>query len=193
MKFLRRGLFVATVALCLTALAFAQDEDPFMSQAAQDGMAKIQWAYLALQNSQNEQVKLYAQQILSDYANSQNDLIFIANQHAVILPQELAPKDRDTFEALSQLQGAAFDKAYMKAMLTGRQAELSKFKQDAAKAGTPGIAEWANQTLPALQNDLKEAKKIAPAVGVHLPATSEAQPTRGAGQASSKPASENPY
>jgi hypothetical protein len=37
-------------------------------------------------------------------------------------------------------QGPYFDKAYMKALLHGRQAELSRFSQEAAKSGTPGIA-----------------------------------------------------
>ena len=164
-----------------------------MSEAAQDGMAKIQWAYLALQNSQNEQIKLFAQQVLSDYAQSQSDLIFIANQHQVLLPRNLNSQDRDTVEALSQLKGAAFDKAYMKAMLNGRQADLSRFKQKAAEASTAGVMNWANKTLPALQNTLKEAQKIAPVVGVQPAAKNEEQPGRSASDGSSNTASRNPY
>lgn len=192
MKFLGQGLLATTAALFLTLPVFAQQDD-FMSAAAQDGMAKMQWAYLALQNSQNEQVRSFAEQVLSEYAQSQNDLIYIANQHAVLLPQELAPNDRATYMALSDLKGADFDKAYMKAMLNGRQAELSKFQQGAAQSGTPGIAEWANQTLPALQDDLKAAKKIAPAVGVKSPPPSEGQATGSGNKTSSKPVSQNPY
>src|SRR5215472_14539478 len=90
-------------------------------------------------------------------------------------------------------QGPNFDKAYMKAMLTGRQAQLSKFQQETAKSGTPGIADWAKQTLPALQNDLKASQKIAPAVGVKLPPANEGPTTRTEGAASSKPPSQNPY
>lgn len=108
-------------------------------------MAKGQWALLALQNSQNEQVKAFAQQVLADYTQSQNDLVFIANQHGLLLPQDLHPKDRATSEALSQLQGADFDKAYMKAMLKGRQTELSRFTQEAAKESTPPA--WADGSL----------------------------------------------
>ena len=113
------------------------------------------------------------------------------HQQAVLLPR--APPDRDTFEALSQLQGADFDKAYMKAMLKDRQAQLSKFQQEAAKSSTPGIADWAKQTLPALQDDLKASQKIAPAVGVKLPPANQGQPTRTEGATTSKPASQNPY
>jgi len=186
-------LVAATALLLLTALVFAQEEDPFMSAAAQDGMAKVQWALMALQLSQNEQVKAFAQQVLADYTQSQNDLVLIANQHALLLPRDLTPKDRATSDALAQLQDADFDKAYMKAMLKDRQAELSKLQQDAAKSGTPGIADWAKQTLPALQDDLKASQKIAPAVGVKLPPANEGQPARTEGAVSSKPASPNPY
>ena len=147
------------------------------------------------QNSQNEQVKLFAQQVLSDYSQSQTDLISIANQHGVQLPFEVNPKDRATSDALSQLQGAEFDKAYMKAMLNGRQAELSRFKQEAAQSGTPGIMEWANKTLPALQGDLKEAQKVAPAVGVRPTVISKEETGRTAGEPKqqSTTGSQNPY
>jgi len=168
MKFVRRGVLVTTAALLLTAFAFAQSDadETFLSAAAQDGMAKLQWAYLALQNAQNEQVKAFAQKILSDYGQAQNDLIYVANQHGLLLPKDLDAKDQETFEALSQLHGAAFDKAYMKAMLNDDQ---TKLKQDAAKVNNSAVADWATQTLPTLQSDLKDAKKVAPAVGV--PAT----------------------
>ena len=182
MKFLGRGLLVATTALLLTALGFAQSSeaqrdqyswggfgtaDPqFLREAAQDGAAKMQLAYLALQNAQNEQVKSFALQMLSDYGKVQNDLIYIANQQFVFLPSALDPKQRDTFEALSHLQGAAFDKAYMKAMLNDHQTDdVSRFKQEATKGSSQAMKDWASQMLPTLESDLKEAQKVAPAVG----------------------------
>ena len=195
MKFLGRGLLVATTALLLTVLGFAQgnaaqydqygntisqpaDHDKygggdfqttnpqFMKEAAQDSMAKIHLAYLALQNSQNEQVRSFAKQILSDYSKAQAGLFDMANQQFVVLPNTLDPKNLDTVETLSQLRGAAFDKAYMKAMLNGDQATASRYKEEAAKGDG-----WARHTLPTLESNLKEAQKVAVAVGVHPPPT----------------------
>ncbi len=194
MKSLGRAVLVATALLLLPAFAFAQSDDQqFLSKAAQDGMAKIQWAYLALQNAQNPQVRLFAQQMLNDYGQAQNDLIYIANQQGVVLPRDLDPKDRQTFEALSQLHGAAFDKAYMKAMLNDPQMQPSGLKEEAAKANNPAIANWATKTLPTLQSDLKEAQKIAPAVGIHSPPTDKKQPAAGNAQPAGKPASPDAY
>ncbi|HUI84686.1 MAG TPA: DUF4142 domain-containing protein [Candidatus Binatia bacterium] len=183
MKFLGRSLVVATAGLLLIPLAFAQRtaDQQFMSEAAQDGMLKIQLAYLALQNAQNPQVKSFAQQTLSDYANSQNDLIFVANQEFVLLPGELDARNRDTVEALSQLHGAAFDKAYIKAMLTDHQ---TRFKQEAAKVGSRAITDWANKTLPTFQSELKEAQKVAPVVGIQSTPAGKQQPVRSGGQPS---------
>jgi putative membrane protein len=188
MKFLRQGLLIATTALLLTALGFAQSSaaapdqygndvfqtaDPqFMREAAQDAMAKIHLAYLALQNAQNEQVKLFAQQILNDYGKAQADLFNLANQQFVVLPNTLDPKNLDTFEALSQLHGAAFDKAYVKAMLNDDQTTLSRFKREATNGD-----DWASHTLPRLESDLKEAQKVAPVVGIHSTVTREEQRT----------------
>lgn len=201
MKFLGRGLLVATTALLLTALGFAQGNaaeydqygnkisqpadrpqygngvfptanPQFMKDAAQDAMAKIHLAYLALQNAQNEQVRAFAQQILNNYGKTQADLFNMANQQAVVLPNTLDATNLDTFDALSQLKGAEFDKAYVKAMLNEDQAALSRFKQEAKKGDG-----WASQTLPTLESNLKAAQKVAPAVGIHSTATSEEKRT----------------
>ena len=201
MKTLGRSLLVATTTLLLTALGFAQGNaaeydqygnkisqpadrgqysngvfptanPQFMKDVAQDAMAKIHLAYLALQNAQNEQVRAFAQQILNDYGKTQADLFNIANQQAVVLPNTLDATNSDTFAALSQLKGAEFDKAYMKTMLNQDQAALSRFKQEATKGDG-----WASQTLPRLESDLKTAQKVAPVVGVHSTVPSEEKRT----------------
>ncbi len=201
MKTLGRSLLVATTTLLLTALGFAQGNaaeydqygnkisqpadrgqysngvfptanPQFMKDVAQDAMAKIHLAYLALQNAQNEQVRAFAQQILNDYGKTQADLFNIANQQAVVLPNTLDATNSDTFAALSQLKGAEFDKAYMKTMLNQDQAALSRFKQEATKGDG-----WASQTLPRLESDLKTAQKVAPVVGVHSTVPSEEKHT----------------
>lgn len=197
MNFLGRGLLVATTALLLTALGFAQSyeaepnqrgidvfqtagrdkygsnvfqtADPqFMREATQDAMAKINLARVALQNAQNEQVKAFAQQILDDYGNTQKDLFNIAYRQIVLLPDTLDPKHLNTFETLSQLHDAAFDQAYMKAMLHDDQTAASRFKREATNGDV-----WAGRTLPTLESNLKEAQKVALVVGVPSTVTSE--------------------
>jgi putative membrane protein len=191
MKSLGRSLLIMTAALLLAASGLAQSypaaeyhangnggantDQQFMQKAAQDGMAKIFLAYLALQNAQNEQVKTFAQQVLTDYGQANAALSDIATQQFVALPTEVDPKDQATFEALSQLHGADFDKAYMEAMLKGNHADLARLKEEAAKGNNQSMIDWARNTLPAIESNYKEAQKVAPAVGVHATLTSEEQ------------------
>ena len=190
MKSLGRYLLVATAALLLTAVGFTQSDNAefhangnggantdqqFMQKIAQENMAKIFLAYLARQNAQNEQVKAYAQQVLEDYGKANAALADIATQQFVALPQSVDPKEQERFEALSQLHGAAFDKAYMEAMLNGQKTDVSRFKQETAKGNNQSMIDWARNVLPTIESSYKEAQKVAPVVGVHATITSEEQ------------------
>ncbi len=180
---LRRGLLPLTAALLLSGTGFAQSDysaefhangnggvqttdREFMSKAAQEGMARFQLAYAALQNAHSEEVKAFAQQVVADYYKSQAALIDIANQQFVPLPTEPDPKDKATLNSLLQLHGEDFDKAYMQAMLNARRTDLAQFKQEAKSGNNQAIMNWANQNLPALQSQYKQAEKVAPTVGV---------------------------
>lgn len=194
MKSLGRSLLVATAALLLTALGFSQSypnaeynangnggvqtvDRRFMSEVAQDSMSKIDLAYLALQNSDNQQVQAFARQILLDYGNANRDLASIASQQFVELPAVTDAKQQGTFDALSQLHGKAFDKAYMEAMLKSNKTDVARLKQEASKGNNQSVIDWSRQMMATTENNLKQAQKIAPQVGIHSTLTSGEQQT----------------
>jgi len=180
---MRRGLLLLTAAVLLSAIGFAQSDysaefyangnggvqtadREFMGKAAQQGAETMHLAWIALQNAHSEQVKAFARQILFDYYNSTTALTNIANQQFVQLPTDIDPKYQATLESLQQLHGEAFDKAYMQAMLNGHRADVEQFKKEAKSGNNQAMINWANQNLPALEKQYKEAEKIAPTVGV---------------------------
>jgi putative membrane protein len=202
MEALRRGLLLLTAALLLSGMGFAQNDysaefyangnggvqtadREFMSKAAQEGMARFQLAYAALQNAHSEEVKAFARQVLLDYYKSQGALIDIANQQFIALPTEPDPKDKAALNSLLQLQGEAFDKAYMQAMLNTHRTDLAQFKHEAKSGNNQAIINWANQNVPALQSQLKEAEKVAPTVGV--------QTTENKAKTKSEPVAQEPH
>jgi len=65
---------------------------------------------------------------------------------------------------LSALSGAAFDRAYMRGMVTDHTKDVSEFSRESASAKDPAIKDFASQTLSTLKDHLKEAKRIAPKV-----------------------------
>jgi putative membrane protein len=188
MRGFTRVLLLLTSALLFTATGFAQNDysaefyasgnggvqtadREFMSKAAQEGMARFQLAYLALQNAKSEEVKAYARQVLLDYYKSQGALINIANQQFIALPTEPTADAKATLESLSQLHGEAFDKAYMKTALKVQRTDLAQFTRQAKNGNNQAVINWANQNLPAMQGQFKQAEKVATAVGVETTET----------------------
>jgi len=187
---LKRGLLLLIAPLLLAAIGLAQDpysaeyhangnggvqtgDQEFLSRAAQEGTSRYQLAYLALQNAKSEKVKEFARQVLADYYKSQSELINIANQQFIALPTMPDAKAQATYDSLSQLQGDAFDKAYMQAMLKGQKSDLAQLKKEAKSGNNQAVMNWANQNLTSLEIQFKDAEKLAPTVGVETAASKD--------------------
>ena len=134
----------------------------FMDKAAQGGMAEVELGQLAQQNGQSQEVKDFGKRMVNDHSKANDQLKQLASQKGVALPTGLDAKDQATKDRLSKLQGAAFDKAYMKDMVMDHKKDVAEFKKESMSAHDPDLKTWAGQTLPTLQSHLQEAEKIAP-------------------------------
>jgi len=76
----------------------------------------------------------------------------------VTAPMEMDSKAMATKNKLSKLQGAQFDHAYMQAMLSDHQHDVSEFRKEAQSGTDPEIKSFASKTLPTLEDHLKQAK-----------------------------------
>jgi putative membrane protein len=134
----------------------------FMDKAAQGGMAEVELGQLAQQNGQSQEVKDFGKRMVDDHTKANDQLKQLAQQKGVALPTSLDAQDQATKDRLSKLQGAAFDKAYMKDMVTDHKKDVAEFKHESTAAHDPELKNWAGQTLPTLESHLQEAEKIAP-------------------------------
>jgi putative membrane protein len=134
----------------------------FMDKAAQGGMAEVELGQLAQQNGQSAEVKAFGKRMVDDHSKANDQLKQLASQKGVSLPTSLNAKDQATKDKLSKMQGAAFDKAYMKDMVADHKQDVAEFKHESMAAHDPELKSWAGQTLPTLESHLQEAEKIAP-------------------------------
>jgi putative membrane protein len=137
----------------------------FMDKAAQGGMAEVEMGQLAEQNAQNPNVKAFGKRMVEDHTKANDQLKQLASQKGVALPTSLDAKEQATKNRLSKLQGAAFDKAYMKDMVADHQQDVAEFKKASSSAHDADLKNWASETLPTLQSHLQEAEKIDANVG----------------------------
>ena len=78
------------------------------------------------------------------------------------LPQKLDAKNAATKARLEKLSGEQFDHAYMLDMVRDYTKDVTEFRSEATNTKHPAIKHFASQTLPTLEEHLKQAKSIEP-------------------------------
>jgi putative membrane protein len=100
----------------------------FVNDLTIANMAEIELGRMAAERAANAEVKRFGQMMVDDHTAAGNKLKPIATAHSIPMPTELDDKHRDLRERLSKLQGAEFDREYMKAMVDGHEAVVDKLE-----------------------------------------------------------------
>ena len=79
-----------------------QKQDKFWNEAAQGGMTEVELSNLALQKSQNEEVKTFAQMMVDDHTKANDELKMLAQNKSVTLPTKLNDKKKENNEKLKK-------------------------------------------------------------------------------------------
>ncbi|MGI8788775.1 MAG: DUF4142 domain-containing protein [Pyrinomonadaceae bacterium] len=138
----------------------------FMNAAAPGGMATVELGKMALQKSNNADVKAFAQKMVDDHTKAGEDLKQLAAQKKVMLPPDVMPESKQLMEKLSKLNGADFDKEYVKAMLEAHNKDVTTFESVSKTAGDADVKAFATKTLPVLKTHLEMIKGIADKMGI---------------------------
>ena len=147
-----------------SAMASPQDR-MFLKKAAAGNMAEIKTAQLALQKSNNDQVKQFAQKMIDDHTKLADQAKPVAEQANVTLPTQPMPKEQAMYSKLEGMSGADFDKAYMKGMVKDHEEDLKDFKKEASMGQDQQVKDLASQGEPVIQSHLDMAKQVATSVG----------------------------
>jgi len=137
-------------------------DQTFVKKAAQGGMAEVELGKLATQKASSEEVKKFGQRMVDDHTKANDQLKQIAGNKGVTLPTDLDSKDQALKDRLSKLDGEKFDQAYMKNMVRDHTKDVSEFRKESTSGKDSDLKSFASQTLPTLEDHLKEAKNIAP-------------------------------
>jgi putative membrane protein len=134
----------------------------FIRKAGEGGLAEVQLGQLATQKAQSDEVKKFGQRMVDDHSKANDQLKQLAQSKGVTLPTDLSAKDQATKARLEKLSGEQFDRAYMKDMVRDHTKDVSEFRKESNQAKDPDVKNFASQTLPTLEDHLKEARSIAP-------------------------------
>src|ERR1700761_1381092 len=89
----------------------------FVRDALQGGMAEVELGKIALQKSNNPDVKQFAQKMVDDHTKIGDVMKQIAQKMDVKVPDSPSGKDKSNIAKMQALSGDDFDKAYIKDMV----------------------------------------------------------------------------
>lgn len=149
----------ATTAVTSTAPLGKPDED-FAKKAASGGMMEVDLGQLAASKATSQDVKDFANRMVTDHGKAGDDLKSLASQKGLTLPSTPSAEEQKASNDLSKKTGAAFDKAYMSAMVKGHEQVAKDFEKASKSLKDPDLKNWVTKTLPVVQDHLKSAKEI---------------------------------
>jgi putative membrane protein len=146
------------------------DDSNFIKEAAEGGIAEVALGQLAVEKASSADVKKFGQRMVDDHSKANDDLKQLASQKNVAFPQDLSAKDKTTKATLEKLSGEQFDLAYMRDMVKDHKKDVSEFRRASRDAKDPDVKQFAVQTLPTLDEHLKQAESIAPSTAARASA-----------------------
>ena len=123
----------------------------FLKQAAIDNMFEIQLSQLAQKQAQDEKVKQFAQQMVTDHTQATEQLKQVAQKKQVQLPTDLPETKKEEIQIFQSLQGSEFDQAYMGCMKVAHAKDVAAFQNKAQHAKDQDVKAFAAAVLPKLQ------------------------------------------
>ncbi|MBV9074529.1 MAG: DUF4142 domain-containing protein [Acidobacteria bacterium] len=133
----------------------------FATKAAQGNMAEVALGKLALQNGQSDDVKKFGQHMVDDHSKAEQDLEGVASKNNLTLPQDVNVQQKAEQTRLSKLNGAAFDRAYMRLMVQDHTKDVAEFKKEANRTASNGdLRDYAKRNYPTLDDHLTMAKAV---------------------------------
>jgi putative membrane protein len=143
----------------------AMGDAHFAKTAAQGGMAEVKLGQLAEEKGSNDTVKSFGKRMVEDHSKAGDKLKGVASRESITLPTDISAKDQATYDRLAKLNGAAFDRAYARDMVKDHETDVAAFQREANGGKDESLKGFASETLPTLQDHLKQAKEMMKTVG----------------------------
>lgn len=155
------AIFAPTMLTAQTPAQLTAKDKAFIAESAEGGLKEIQFGQLALQKSNNDQVKTFAQKMITDHTQLNNDMMPFAQQAGITPPTQLKPKDQAEYDQLSKLSGNAFDKKYIQSMVKDHHQDLKEFRAEEATAADPTLKTTVQNGEKVIKEHTEMADKMA--------------------------------
>ena len=136
-------------------------EKTFAIKAAGGNLAEAKLGELASTKGASDDVKSFGQQMVTDHGKANTDLEAVYGKIGMKFEPKLNAKQQATFDKLSALSGAAFDKAYVADMLNDHTKDVAEYKEMMKTTKNADLKSYESETLPVIEHHLMMIKDIS--------------------------------
>ena len=144
-----------------TAEKMGVSDSLFAAAAADGGMAEMMMAEMGAKKATNPELKKFSEHMVESHSKVASQLKELASKKGFTLPTTTSVGHQFCAQSLAGLSGEEFDHAYSHAQLTAHMAAVATFKAEAERGQDPDVKAWAEKTLPAIEEHVKELRPIA--------------------------------
>jgi len=139
----------------------SEEAKQFVHKAARAGIAEVKLGKIAAEQAASPGVQQFGQRMVTDHTKANEKLKTIAQDKNIDVPTEMEAQHQEFAETLAKLQGAGFDRAYIRQMVEDHEKAVKLFSKEAQEGQDADLKAFAAETLPTLQEHLKMASQLA--------------------------------
>jgi putative membrane protein len=138
----------------------------FVSGAEEANLAEIETAKMLEQKATDPAVKDFASRMVTDHTQASQRLATLAKDTGVTLPTQPSATERSQKSELQKLSGSKLEDAYLRDELQGHKQVISSFENEIEHGQDRAVRDYAEQTLPTLQDHIRIAEDLAGKMGM---------------------------
>ncbi len=172
----RFGLQLAVAGLaaaCVCGTVQAQDtksaDKSFLVDAAQGNLAEISMAKLALEKSQDPNIRKFATRMIHDHEMLNQQMKPISMKLGVKEPSGPSLMEKAKYEELKLKSGNDFDRAYVEAMVKDHNDDLKQFIDEVNKTADPELKTAVAKAEGVIKEHTEMIDNIAHMGGIQTP------------------------
>ena len=150
-------------AMALPATAAPASAQDYVDMASASDLYEIESAQLAMEKSQNADIKQLAQTIVADHETSTTNLKTAAGQAQppITVNPEMNAEQQANMEALRAAEGAQFDQTYLMQQIAAHQKALAMVEAYAGSGDVPSLQQHASAVAGPVRQHLERARQLA--------------------------------
>ncbi|WNO53656.1 DUF4142 domain-containing protein [Stakelama saccharophila] len=156
------GDMMANEPMMNGAAPMPTDATAFVKAAGASDLYEIQSAKLALQKTEDDDIREFANMMVTDHTKTTDAVKAAANKAGMTPPPPALTADQQQMIAqLKPLTGDEFDKAYLAQQTPAHQKALTMLRNYAQNGDTPELKDAAQQAVPIVQKHIDRLQDLS--------------------------------